>query len=208
MTSSSSPFLDGVGSLDEFTENLKTLEKTPLKNMNHWYSEKAHKVIVEWLFETCNIFKFFDDTIHYAVSYFERFMGVKFVPHSQLTLIASVCLWIAAKFNEIYPPQLNDIIRLLNNICVKTDFDTIVSLECEILCALNFELAKPTVKTFLMDKFDDNETNAKLDKELYKLSGELPSVKATEIRNRKRVRVGNDECMSQDMPCKMRRIHI
>ena len=207
MTSSPSPF-DGVGSLGEFTENLKTLEKTPLKNMNHWYSEKAHKVIVEWLFETCNTFKFFDDTVHYAVSYFERLMGVKFVPHSQLILIASVCLWIAAKFNEIYPPQLNDIILLLNNICVKTDFDTMVSLECEILNAINFELAKPTVKTFLMDKFDDNETNAQLDKELYKLSEELPSARATEIRNRKRVRAGNDECMSQDMPFKIRRVRI
>lgn len=113
-------------------------------------------------------------------------MGKKVVTPDNLQVVAGTCIWIASKFNEICPPSLNSFVDILSMTDWNPSYDDLVNLECDILNALNFELAKPTVKTFLMDKSYDADISREVDNTLFEISEKLPSQRATEIRKRKR----------------------
>lgn len=46
------------------------------------------------------------DTLFLAISYIDRFLTVRQIERSRLQLVGVACLLIAAKYEEIYAPQV------------------------------------------------------------------------------------------------------
>ena len=57
------------------------------------------------------------DTLFLAVSFVDRFLSVKEVQRSQLQLVGVACLLIAAKYEEIYAPQVLPLLSSASQQC-------------------------------------------------------------------------------------------
>ena len=46
------------------------------------------------------------DTLFLAVSYLDRYLSLRVVPRARLQLVGVTCMLLAAKYEEIYAPQV------------------------------------------------------------------------------------------------------
>jgi hypothetical protein len=60
-----------------------------------------------------------------------------------LQLVATACLFIATKFEEIHPPPLDKLSEITMNHCSP---EAIINAESYILSVLDFRIAVPTAK--------------------------------------------------------------
>lgn len=107
---------------------------------------KMRSILVDWLVEVAEEYKLCADTLYLAVGYLDRLLTVHRVPRAQLQLVGITCMWIAAKYEEIYPPNVNEFTYITDNTYSK---EQLVAMEEEVLKKLKYELTVPTAKTFL-----------------------------------------------------------
>ena len=167
-------------------ESIKALEITPKQEVKQRFIDnKKRQIVVDWLFEVSQELKLYDDTIHYAVSYMDRFLMKKEENINDFQLLACTCLWIAIKFNESYYATSSDMAFYCDGLYNEKRF---IEKECEVLQVLNFEISKPTIKTFLMHN-SSKEVNKQADLSLMYLETITFSQKAENIlKKRKRYR--------------------
>ena len=67
---------------------------------------KMRAILVDWLVEVSEEYKLCADTLYQAVNYIDRFLTLQSTQRSQLQLIGVTCMWVAAKYEEIYPPNV------------------------------------------------------------------------------------------------------
>ena len=67
---------------------------------------KMRAILVDWLVEVSEEYKLCADTLYQAVNYIDRFLTLQPTQRSQLQLIGVTCMWLAAKYEEIYPPNV------------------------------------------------------------------------------------------------------
>ena len=111
-------------------------------------SERMRGVLVDWLVEVHWKFKLYPETLFLTTNLLDRFLSVKpNIPRSQLQLVGVTCLLIAAKYEDIYAPEIKDIVH----ICDKTyKKDEILNMEVLILNTLNFKITSPSSLLFLL----------------------------------------------------------
>ena len=125
--------------LNKQLENIRKLEILPVKKLDQTQITTKHRaILVDWLFELSNEWEFFDDTIHYAVSYMDRYLFSKKEDRGTLQLLGATCMWIAAKYNEIYPPELDYFVYMAAETYSKKSF---LRKEADVLTVLNFQLS-------------------------------------------------------------------
>ena len=66
---------------------------------------------------------------------------MKSIRISQLQLLGITVLFIAAKYEEIYAPELNELLKNIDSVFLK---EQVVVLEKDILSALEFSITKPS----------------------------------------------------------------
>jgi cyclin A len=103
-------------------------------------------ILVDWLVEVAEEYRLCADTLYLTVNYIDRFLSVYPVQRSQLQLVGVACMWVAAKYEEIYPPNVSDFCFITDNTYTK---EQMVAMEELILKRLAYELTVPTAKTFL-----------------------------------------------------------
>ena len=83
-------------------------------------------------------------TLHLAVHYLDLYFSKQMFINDQLEAIsiAQACLFIAMKYEEIYPPELKDWVG-------RNHRPDVLKMEAKILKTLNFQLAHYTVEHFL-----------------------------------------------------------
>lgn len=107
---------------------------------------KMRAILVDWLVEVAEEYKLCADTLYLSVNYIDRFLSIHPVQRSNLQLVGITCMWIASKYEEIYPPNVNDFCYITDNTYSK---EQMVAMEELILKKLKYELTVPTSKTFL-----------------------------------------------------------
>lgn len=107
---------------------------------------KMRAILIDWLVEVAEEYKLCADTLYLTVNYIDRFLSVYPVQRSQLQLVGVACMWVAAKYEEIYPPNVGDFCYITDNTYSK---EQMVQMEELILKRLGYELTVPTAKTFL-----------------------------------------------------------
>ncbi|CAM8913000.1 unnamed protein product [Rhodiola kirilowii] len=133
---------------------LRQLEMEPKRRPLVNYIEKVQKdvtinmrgVLVDWLVEVSEEYKLLSDTLYLAVSYIDRYLSLNAVSRQKLQLLGVSSMLIAAKYEEISPPKVEDFCYITDNTYKKEE---VVKMEASVLKVLNFDLGTPTAKTFL-----------------------------------------------------------
>ncbi len=108
-------------------------------------NEKMREILVDWMQEVCLKHKFGPQTFFLAVNLVDRFLASDQVTKEKFQLLGVTSLFIAAKYEEIYPPNIRDFLAACDNSFAKAE---VISLECKILALVDYRLAVPSAFTF------------------------------------------------------------
>ena len=109
-------------------------------------NEKMRGILIDWLIEVHLKFKLRHETLFLTVNILDRYLAVQKVNRQRLQLVGVVSLMLAAKYEEIYPPEVRDYVYICDNAYTR---EQIVKMEQMILSSLNFRLTVPTPRSFL-----------------------------------------------------------
>lgn len=112
---------------------------------------------MEWLIHVHQRFKLLPETLFLAVNYIDRFLSSKIVSVARLQLVGAAAIFIAAKYEEIICPSIQEIIFMVDGGYKAAE---ILKAECYMLSILNFELGWPGPMIFLRriskaDEYDE-----------------------------------------------------
>jgi len=125
-------------------------------------------ILIEWLVDVSIKFKLKQDTVFLTVHLIDRYLSLRKITRAKYQLLAASCLFIACKFEEIYYPELRDIIY----ICDKAySGNEIIQMESEILRTLEYKIVPVFPSRFLqiisaqlkLSKFEYNLCNLMLE---------------------------------------------
>ncbi|XP_014484072.1 PREDICTED: cyclin-A2 isoform X2 [Dinoponera quadriceps] len=116
-------------------------------------------ILVEWLVEVVEEYRLQNDTLYLAVSYIDRFLSYMSVVRSKLQLVGAAAMFIAAKYEEIYAPDVGEFVYITDDTYTKKQ---VLRMENLILRVLAFDLSVPTPLTFLMDYCISNNLSDKI----------------------------------------------
>merc|ERR1719395_482317 len=109
-------------------------------------NEKMRQILVDWLVEVHLKFKLSAETLFLTVSLLDRYLKVRAVQRTKLQLVGVTCMLIAAKFEEIYAPEVRDFVNITDKAYSRTQ---ILDMEVNILKKLDFKVVTVSPFTFL-----------------------------------------------------------
>lgn len=102
-------------------------------------------ILVDWLVEVAEEYHLQPQTLWLCIAYVDRFLALQPVDRSRLQLVGVVCMLVAAKYWEIYPPTIDDFVYISDH---TYDKQQVLSMERSVLQALRFQLTVPTAWEF------------------------------------------------------------
>lgn len=115
------------------------MKKQP--DINH----SMRTILVDWLVEVCEEYRLQSETLCLAISYIDRFLSFMSVVRAKLQLVGTAAMFIAAKYEEIYPPDVGEFVYITDDTYTKTQ---VLRMEQLILKVLGFDLSVPTSLVF------------------------------------------------------------
>ncbi|XP_010895519.1 cyclin-A2 [Esox lucius] len=107
-------------------------------------------ILVDWLVEVGEEYKLQNETLYLAVNYIDRFLSSMSVLRGKLQLVGTAAMLLAAKFEEIYPPEVAEFVYITDDTYTKKQ---VLRMEHLVLKVLSFDLASPTINQFLTQYF-------------------------------------------------------
>lgn len=111
-------------------------------------------VLMDWLVQVHHRFSLLPETLFLCVNYIDRFLSCKIVSLGKLQLVGATAIFIAAKYEEINCPSVQEIVYMVDG---GYTVDEILKAERFMLSMLQFELGWPGPMSFLrkISKADD-----------------------------------------------------
>ena len=138
--------------INDIYNHLKSIEydDLPLKNymeiVQNDINENMRLILLDWLVEVHIRFKLLDETLFIAINLIDRFLSIKNINRKYLQLLGITSLLIACKYEEIYPPEIKELIHMTDNAYSRKQ---VYKMEYEILNAVKFNITFPTSLKFL-----------------------------------------------------------
>ena len=109
---------------------------------------KMRSVLIDWLIGVHLQFHLLQETLYTTVAILDRYLqlDLKKISRSKLQLVGVASMLIAAKYEEIYAPEVKDFVYITDRAYTEKD---ILRMEIKILAALNFDLGRPLPLHFL-----------------------------------------------------------
>ncbi|XP_072038247.1 G2/mitotic-specific cyclin-B-like [Amphiura filiformis] len=107
---------------------------------------RMRTILVDWLVQVHLRFHLLQETLFLTVQLIDRYLQVQSVSKSKLQLVGVTAMFIAAKYEEMYPPEINDFVYITDNAYSKSQIRT---MEMHMLESLHFALGKPLCLHFL-----------------------------------------------------------
>jgi len=107
---------------------------------------KMRAILIDWLVDVHKKYKLRAETLFLAVHLIDRYLETQVTAQRQLQLVGVTALLIAAKFEEVYPPQIKDFVYVTDKAYSRED---ILKMEVSILKVLQFKICRPTAMSFL-----------------------------------------------------------
>ncbi|KAI9930380.1 hypothetical protein MW887_011133 [Aspergillus wentii] len=144
---------------DEIFDYMKEQEIKMLPNA-HYMDNQAEiqwsmrSVLMDWLVQVHHRFGLLPETLFLCVNYIDRFLSCKIVSLGKLQLVGATAIFIAAKYEEINCPSVQEIVYMVDG---GYTVDEILKAERFMLSMLQFELGWPGPMSFLrkISKADD-----------------------------------------------------
>uniref|UniRef100_A0A1Q3FVN6 Putative g1/s-specific cyclin e n=1 Tax=Culex tarsalis TaxID=7177 RepID=A0A1Q3FVN6_CULTA len=108
-------------------------------------NQSMRTILVDWLVEVCEEYRLQNETLCLAISYIDRFLSFMSVVRAKLQLVGTAAMFIAAKYEEIYPPDVGEFVYITDDTYSKTQ---VLRMEQLILKVLGFDLSVPTTLVF------------------------------------------------------------
>lgn len=103
-------------------------------------------ILMDWLVEVAEEYHLNNETLHLAKHYIDRFLSIVKVSRSRLQLVGVAAMLVAAKFEEIFPPSVEDFVYISDNTFTRAQ---VIQMESMVLNSLGFDLTNPTAAEFL-----------------------------------------------------------
>ncbi|GMP79487.1 hypothetical protein CsSME_00035010 [Camellia sinensis var. sinensis] len=103
-------------------------------------------ILIDWLVEVAEEYRLVPDTMYLAVNYIDRYLSGNTMDRQRLQLLGVACMMIAAKYEEICAPQVEEFCYITDNTYFKEE---VLQMESAVLNYLKFEMTAPTAKCFL-----------------------------------------------------------
>ncbi|GAV03000.1 hypothetical protein RvY_13491 [Ramazzottius varieornatus] len=109
---------------------------------------RMRAILMDWIVSVAYKFKMSQDTLFLTVDMIDRFLAIPEmdVTKDELQLIGVTCMFIASKFEEVYPPELEDFVFIADQACSKQQ---ILETEQVVCAALQFDFTRPSAAHFL-----------------------------------------------------------
>lgn len=137
---------------------LKRLPKSNYMTKQPDISHSMRSILVDWLVEVAEEYKLQTETLYLAVAYIDRFLSYMSVQRSKLQLVGTACMFIAAKYEEIYPPDVGEFVYITDDTYNKRQ---VLRMEHLVLKVLGFDLSGPSANVFLSQMSELSKTKEK-----------------------------------------------
>ena len=128
-------------------EESKFLPKANYMKYQSDINEKMREILFDWLIEVHKKYKLSDNTLYITGNLIDRFTERKTeLKRTKYQLLGVSALFIAGKYNDIYPPESKDYSYITDDAYTKKE---VVEMEMEILKELNYTITFPTQYNFL-----------------------------------------------------------
>ena len=128
-------------------EESKFLPKANYMKYQSDINEKMREILFDWLIEVHKKYKLSDNTLYITGNLIDRFTERKpELKRTKYQLLGVSALFIAGKYNDIYPPESKDYSYITDDAYTKKE---VVEMEMEILKQLNYTITFPTQYNFL-----------------------------------------------------------
>src|SRR3569833_1344762 len=94
-------------------------------------------ILIDWLVEVHLKFKLLPESLYLTVNLIDRYLEKEQVHRQKLQLVGVTAMLIACKYEEIYPPIVNDFVYITDNAYTKEE---ILAMEKKMLTLLDFEI--------------------------------------------------------------------
>ena len=122
--------------------------------------DTSRAFLVEWIIDVHRKFRLLPETLYVTVLLIDRYLSTKQIKKSQLHILGVTSLLISTKYEEIYPPSLDELLSVSEN---KFTRDQVLAMEMDMLVTLQFNMTTPSAYRFL-ERFRKLSTNANEDK--------------------------------------------
>ncbi|XP_058189712.1 cyclin-A1-1 [Rhododendron vialii] len=103
-------------------------------------------ILVDWLVEVAEEYRLVPDTLYLTINYLDRYLSGNTMDRQRLQLLGVACMMIAAKYEEICAPQVEEFCYITDNTYFKEE---VLQMESAVLNYMKFEMTAPTAKCFL-----------------------------------------------------------
>jgi len=108
--------------------------------------DTSRAFLIEWIIDVHRKFRLRPETLYVTVFLVDRFLSLKQIKKSELHILGVTSLLISTKYEEIYPPQLKELLNVSENKFNKAE---VLKMEMDILVTLQFDLTSPSPYRFL-----------------------------------------------------------
>lgn len=110
-------------------------------------SFKMRSILIDWLSSVTEEYNLHPQTFHLAVHYLDTFLSRMSVVKQKFQLVGTAAMFIASKYEEIYPPDAKEFVYLTADTYTVRQLRKMEQL---ILKVLQFDLAQPTTFAFII----------------------------------------------------------
>ena len=108
-------------------------------------NEQMRAILIDWIIEVHFQFNLRQETLYMTISIIDTYLSFHFISRKELQLLGIACLLISCKSQEIYYPQLNELIDITDGAYIKEE---LIEMETHVLKVLNFNIVSPTSNDF------------------------------------------------------------
>lgn len=100
-------------------------------------TDHMRQILIDWLVDVHGSFELKEQTLYLALAYLNFYSSTADITKHDYQLVGITCLWIASKYEEIYPPRMKNYIQVTDSSYTIAELK---AMEGKILLALNFNL--------------------------------------------------------------------
>ena len=131
---------------DDICDELFNHEEKYLVNPQYMLNQtdinhKMRAILIDWLIDVHLKYKLLPQTMYIAVNLIDRYLEKNETNRIKLQLVGVTAMFIACKYEEIYPPELKDFVYITDGAYVKSD---VLEMEYKMLKSLGFNITFPT----------------------------------------------------------------
>jgi len=109
-------------------------------------NSKMRSILVDWMIEVSDEYKLHEETLFLAITLIDRFLSSMSIARQSFQLLGTTALFISSKYEEIYPPDINEFVYITDDSYTKYQ---VLNMEKVLLKALSFDVSSPTSHYFL-----------------------------------------------------------